>query len=235
MTDPTTSPSPAALEGVARKLDTNTDPKPDELESMLSSVKCAIHDEDHCVGGWLRSRPTWLRRTLLLAALAIPVVPVAVAGLRGDWHTLRTGATTAIAVGLAAFAIACAWLSTRPLQRRGLTRGLDWLLFAGAIGTMSCAAILNHEPGAISAVPAHWHAACSGIGVLVALPAMLAGRLLHRGTLSAPLLTATAAALMANLGLMLRCPVNEAGHCLMGHVSVALWLALPLLLLRRLF
>lgn len=204
-----------------------------DLDSMLQAVHVAIAEEDRSVSGYLRSRPTWMRRLVLMAALSLPLAPTAVAGLRGDWDSLRTGATSIFALAIAAFAIACAWLSTRPLQRRGLIRGLDWALFLGAVAMMACAALVNRDVGASQHTGLDGSAACMGVGVLVAAPAMLAGRLLHRGTLSAPLLTATAAALMANLGQLLQCPVSEASHCLMGHVSVALWLALPVLLARR--
>lgn len=235
MNSPSTQSETGHLKEAARELDAAAAERPDDLDSMLQSVHVAMHDQERGLGGYLRSRPTWQRRTLLLLALSIPIVPTAIAGVRGDWGSLRTGATTAFAILIAAFAIACGWLSTRLLQRRGLTRGLDWALFTAAVGTMVGAALLNREAGAAESASAHGDVACIGIGVLVALPAMLAGRLLHRGTISAPLLTATAAALMANLGLLLRCPVDEASHCLMGHVSVALWLALPVLLARRLF
>jgi hypothetical protein len=197
----------------------------------FSRVQEAILAE-RSAAGWLRSRTTLARVSLLLSA----VLGVALFQLlwfrRADFDLYPT---TPFLVVIAAFSLliglalaAC----VRPLHEprlsawslRGLIGGglvMPLLLYAGQpVHASHPSSIAGAGPDLLPRA-----GACFLYGFLLVLPVLVLARAVDRGEHRigrAALCAGLAAGLTGNLALHLHCPITHAGHLLLGHASLVL-------------
>ena len=226
--DPVLSAHRDALEGEHGGLDAAT------LDAMFTQVEAVNHRNDAGIVGWLRTRSTASRQLMLLGAAALLAGLTALTGLRANLHELSSGyfggALAVFAVGL----VAATLLALRPLHQRALGAAMERLvagtvLFGLLLVAAFSPAVVTDAGGNLFAGAVH----CALLGTAMALPVLLVARLLDRGSLSGPLMSAVAAGVAANLTLMLRCPSTDPAHCVAGHFGVALLLVGLMGVLRR--
>jgi len=218
----------AAWQRAAAQLDASEPPpSDDELGAMLRAVQGEIAVSDGGLGGWLRSRPTWMRRGLLLLALLPPALQTVVGGVRSNLGELSMTYVVVSCGLLATLAVACAWLSARPLQYVALPHASGLRSFAVVTMMLVAVALLGHhgEPLPTAALMGSM-LKCTGFGIAMIVPFLVVAHLADRGSWTAPLFTVSAGALAANAWLVLECPISDATHCLTGHAAIALWLLL---------
>jgi hypothetical protein len=195
----------------------------------FSRVRNAIL-ADRTAAGWLRSRTTVVRVSLLLlAVLAVALVQL-VWFRRAD---LELYPTTPFLVVIAAFSLliglalaAC----VRPLHEprlsqwglRSLIGGglvMPLLLHAGEpVHSSHAASIAGSGPELLPRA-----GACFVYGLLLVLPLLALARAVDRGEHrigAAALCAGVAGGLTANLALHLHCPITHAGHLLLGHATL---------------
>ena len=197
----------------------------------FSSLETRIQAEASAAG-WLRSRTTVTRVSLLLlAALGVALVQL-FWFRRADFDLYPT---TPFLVVIAAFSLliglalaAC----IRPLQEPRLSRWalpgliggglvMPLLLYAGhPVHASHPASIAGAGPDLLPRA-----GACFVYGLLLALPVLVLARAVDRGEHrigGAALCAALAGGLTANLALHLHCPITHAGHLLFGHATLVL-------------
>lgn len=186
---------------------------------LFSSVAHAAALEDASWIGSLRSRPTWLRRSLLLSLLA----GVALVALWTYGASAMAASPLRVGVSLLCFgtlAVALSMLSLRPWHQAALSLRAEasWIG-----GSLLCALGLSLWPGdahdslsalLLGALP------CFVWGVAVALSVFFVMRVIDRGAWISGVLAALAAGLCANFALMTHCPTAGPGHMMLGHFTV---------------
>lgn len=191
----------------------------DAQARLLSSVTQAAAQEDASWLGLLRSRPTWLRRSLLLSLLA----GVALVALSTYGASAMARAPLRVGVSLmffGALAVALSMLSLRPWHQPALSlrAEIGWIA-----GSLLCAIALSLWPGdAHGSVEELLSGAlpCFVWGVAVALLVFFVMRVIDRGAWISGVLAALAAGFCANFALMTHCPTAGPGHMMLGHLSV---------------
>jgi hypothetical protein len=188
------------------------------------------------VRAWLRSRPTSQR-----VALAAGVVVLAALLARrevggGSWA--RPGAEPWL--WLASFAVlAAASLAVllRPLGRSSLSRPAVWAVLASSLALPVAHALSSEEASqfGVGSGVARGALGCFLYGLGLALPFVLLVLLLDRSdrlTARGLVLVAGAGALVANLGLLLHCGLDQQEHLLAGHAPIGLAFLLGLFTVR---
>jgi hypothetical protein len=224
----------------ARAVRTAESDAPIDLDALLARVKSSLAGE-RGARGWLRSRPTWMRRSISIAASTI----LSLFGLVAVRPDLGAYPPWRMAITLGAFIVPLLFtivLSLRPAYRPALKTEI---ILASSVASLGIVLLLSVLP------PAHEaHAAtiamaaadggggampCFFIGVLVSLPVLAIARVLdHRATKMVVVLSAVAAGLTANVTLQLHCPATAPTHLLLGHFSVALVVVVVVALLASL-
>lgn len=194
-----------------------------DLEAMLAEVRQDVARADAGPVGWLRSRSTMTRRVIGFAgALAILGVGLAM-GLRGDLEDYG-----AVRLVLGTFALGTLMglaihQALRPLHEPPLSaNGQRGIVGASLAATCVLALWPSAHGGPLHGEHVFAHAMpCLRTGLLVGLPVYFLLRLLDRSPGStAPFLAACAAGLIGNLVLQHHCANSDAGHLMLGHVSV---------------
>lgn len=196
------------------------------LDGVLGSI-----EKERGFRAWLRSRGTFVRVALPLAAAALVVTFVLLFKLRPDvasWSSVAFGAVVALYALLIGAGIA---LELRPLGRRPLP---GWLRPALASLTLVLPLLLAWIPLAHHAPLAYAPPGksfgqlafgCFAFGTALALPALVllwaADRVGHRSFRLA-FLAAAIGGLIGNLVLQLHCPITDSAHRLVGHGSIGL-------------
>jgi hypothetical protein len=187
---------------------------------LFSSITQAVAVDDASWIGLLRSRPTWLRRSLLLLLLAAIAL--------SSWSAYGASAIALsplrVGVSLAFFGllmVVLSMLSLRPWHQPALSSRAE-MFWVG--GSLLCALGLSLWPGTdryasltellSGALP------CFVWGVAVALPVFVLMRVIDRGAWITGVLAALAAGLCANFALMTHCPTAGPEHMLLGHFAV---------------
>jgi hypothetical protein len=178
------------------------------------------------VGAWLRSRPTWARFALALAAaFACGFAVLSLGhGLRGDlarYPSSRLALSLGLLIGLG---VSSLWAALRPVHVAPLPRSA---LFALLTAATLAVLLLSGVPPAHARDPAALAAhdpsarACFFTGALLGQPflavALVASRLRSALELA---LAAAAAGLLGNVVLELGCPSTDQMHLLEGHAPI---------------
>jgi len=187
---------------------------------------------ERSAAGWLRSRTTLARVSLLLlAVLAVALVQL-LWFRRADFDLYPTTpfmvviAALSLLIGLAL--AAC----VRPFHEPPLSRwGLRGLIGGGLVMPLLLhAGEPVHSSHAASSAGAGAEllpraGACFAYGLLLVLPLLALARAVDRGEHrigTAALCAGLAGGLTANLALHLHCPITHAGHLLLGHATLVL-------------
>lgn len=191
---------------------------------------------------WLRSRPTYQRTALALTVAAL-AVGVAAAKPRADWASYPK-LSASLWFGLFSVgALGSLWLMLAPLGRPRAPVAIRTGSAIAALGLPASYALGLLEPVAHAAQSEHGrdlvrHAAgCFLYGSLLALPFLGLAWALERSdrlSASALLFAGAASGLVANLALLLRCPINDQHHLLLGHATIGIMLAFGLGIASRL-
>lgn len=206
------------------------------LERMFCDVKQQCDRSDHTLTGFLRSRSTTVRRSIVLAVFAA----LAIVG----WHLFplideraRSTGWFLSLTGFALLVVLAMYAVTRPVHLPALPRWKAWLLIAATLAATVLAAFwplptAQGDPhaegvGVMAGV-------CMGVGLLLGVPVYALLRLVDRGNPLGNLLAAAAAGVAANFVLKAHCPVPGTAHELFGHASVAVLFVLGLGLVHRL-
>ena len=195
-------------------------PRASDLEGMYDEVRRQCDKQDRGMAGYLKSRPTRVRRMICFSALALIgtvamlTIPIVDASQRTtEWFVTLTAYL--VLMGLAIQS------ATRPLQLPALPRWRTYLLAALAIAATLVAVLVPGAHAHVGASPQMSFAPCMGTGLLLGIPVYATIRVFDRGNALGGLLAAAAAGLAGNFLLKFHCPVNEAAHVMAGHVSVA--------------
>lgn len=196
---------------------------PADLDRMLADVEREMQQADSSWVFWLRSRATWMRRTIAFGAALLVVVLGGVLVLRPDIGDLGpsylalTVGSLVVLLGLSLHA------ALRPIHypaAPGWQRGAIVALTLASTGAIALLAPAHGVPAGESFMS---HVSpCLFYGLLVGLPVYLLLRLLDRGSSAAALIAACAAGLTGNLVLSLHCPRHDAEHLMAAHFAVAL-------------
>jgi hypothetical protein len=209
---------------------------PPDLDELFALVEQRLAEE-RGVRAWLRSRSTAVRIALSLASLALLAAPMALAWARPDlavYPVFRLGLGMLVIIALLALQLL---LVLRPLSRPPLPA---WASQAAIASALVGLVVLYALPPAHLAHPASlqppgWPALieralpCLGFGLAFGLVSYGLLRLFDRGGTRATrraLLAAAYGGLVANLLLLLHCPVTAPAHLLVGHLGVAVLLLL---------
>jgi hypothetical protein len=178
-----------------------------------------IIDADRNFAGWMKSRPTWMRR-LGAAAPALIILLAVLAIRRPDFHTYpQARMWTTIGVMAVLLAVSLV-LALRPLH---LPRLPDWVHRALTTVGVVVAFLLAAVPAGDAASAPTFGAKCFVIGLLLGVPVYAFARLFDRGANSfSAILAALASGLTGNLALHVHCPRIDATHLLSGHFTVVL-------------
>jgi len=220
-----------------RELDPGEVPGGDALmEHMFADVKSRCERSDRTLAGFLRSRSTAARRTLVLAVFgtlglvgwfAFPLI-----GTEG-----RSVQWTASLVAFCVLLVLAIFMVTRPVHLPALPRWQSICLACVAVGATIVAAFWP-IPAALAA-STHDHGggfmagACMGVGLLLGVPVFALLRLVDRGNALGNLVAAAAAGVAGNFVLKAHCSIAGTSHELLGHASVALIFILGLGLVHR--
>jgi hypothetical protein len=209
---------------------------PPDLNELFAGLERQLARE-RGARAWLRSRSTGVRLALCAASLALLVAGVALAWARPDlavYPVFRLGAGALVIVVILAVQLA---LALRPLSRPPLSA---WVAPAAIAAALVALLALYGLPAAHLAHPASFQAPgwqaliaralpCLAFGLVFALASYALLRLLDRGGTDPTrraLLAAAYGGLVANLLLMLHCPVTAPAHLMLGHLGVAVLLLL---------
>lgn len=213
-------------------------PSAAELDRMYTSVRSQCDASDKTLKGFLRTRATWQRRLLVIAAFAL----IAFTALRTLPMVPESLQSAQWLVTLAAYAVlllVAVFLATRPVHLPQLPRWKANMVAAVTIvATLVAALWPSTEAAAASSsvaadTPPFMFMACMGMGLLLGIPAYALLRLFDRGNSFGNLMAAAAAGLAGNLLLNMHCPVQTGAHALLGHASVAMIFVLGLGLVHR--
>ena len=198
-----------------------------DLEQMFAQVCGQCADEDKSVGGFLRSRPTAIRRLIAFIAFAgILVVAVLTKPLPDG---AITGAWIASSAAFVALLVVTLFAAIRPLYVATLPRTTGYLLGALTIAATVAAALLPLADAHASSGGSLPHpSVCLGMGLLIGLPVYALLRIIDRGNPLGGLVAAAAAGLGGNLFLQMHCPTGDSTHLLMGHATVAIMFVMGL-------
>lgn len=201
------------------------DPGPD-VSQMFAELSAQIDTEQNLVG-WLRSRPTWMRRAFAL----LTFVGVALFGVvfvpRSDFAEyphVRMAVSIVLLGGLLFFSL---MYSLRPLHRQPLSPAGIVTGLVAAIGLSFGLALLPNpyqtDPALLPPNEVWFRALrCLYIGTLLGLPVYVMSRLFDRSRdPSHALFGAAAAGLTGQFVLLLHCPITNPTHLFFGHATVA--------------
>jgi hypothetical protein len=196
-------------------------------DELWKTIEGAVASETGA-RAWLRSRPTGLRMTLVIA-VALAVIGLGASRLRSDWAVYPKAVG---AMWLALYAVsllACVWLVLAPLGRPRPPGAARYALGLAAACLPVAYALGLFEPVASATGSEQGrelvrHAlGCFAYGSLLALPFLgltLTVERRDRLSLGAVLLVAAAAGLVANTALLLHCPLDDSKHLLLGHATI---------------
>jgi hypothetical protein len=204
-----------------------------DVNALFAGLQHQIEHE-RGVLPWLRSRSTRVRIALAATSVLLFVVAVVLGWPRPDrsvYPVLRMALGLLLILGLLGLQLA---LALRPLARPALR---PWVSPAAIAGALLGLWLLYALPAAHLAHPASlqdpgWQALltralpCLRFGLLLALASYALLRALDRGGVGRGLLFAAYGGLVANLVLLLHCPVTAPSHLLLGHLGVAVLLVL---------
>jgi hypothetical protein len=210
--------------------------EPPDLHELFAGLEQQLAGE-RGARAWLRSRSTGARIVLSLASLALLVAVVALAWARPDlsvYPGFRLALGMLVIVVLVGVQLV---LALRPLSRPPLPA---WVSPAAIVGAVTALVALYGLPPPHLAHPASlqapgWQALisralpCLAFGLVFALASYGLLRALDRGGTDPTrraLLAAAYGGLVANLLLMLHCPVTASAHLMLGHLGVAVLLLL---------
>jgi hypothetical protein len=230
--DPAVSPSDAELEralGAAWEGDGALASR--DLDGMLSSVESEIDRSRSSALCWLRSRPTIVRRALMLGSTALLLAATGF-GILSE-AVAKAPARVAIAlVAMSVLLLISMVLAVRPLHRpmpsRAVTLGMAGLTIAA---TFLLSALPVGEPIAPGG-DAGGAAPCMYFGLMIGVPVYALARVLDRGSELTAIMAACAAGLAGNVVLQLHCPLASPAHMLFGHFSVVVVFVAGLALVR---
>ncbi len=213
-------------------------PGSEELDRLYACVRQQCDANDRRFAGFVRTRATWIRRLLVVAAFAL----IAFIASRSLPMIAESARSTPRMMSLAAYLLLlliASFLATRPLHLPPLA---PWKAKAVAGLTVTATLIASLWPRAEAAAasnplatdaPPFMFMACLGIGLLLGLPVYALLRLFDQGNTFGNLMAAAAAGLAGNLLLNMHCPVHSGPHALCGHASVAVIFVLGLGLVHR--
>jgi hypothetical protein len=195
-----------------------------EIDRLFHGVEARVQMGNVGPSGFLRTRPTLVRRVLALLAFAVVVGLTTLAMPPSDWAALMTLRSIAAFGAFGVLLSICIAVALRPLHAPalGVWQGI-LLAKATVVATFVLALVpvtaAAHAPAGMSlfqdASP------CCVLGLLFGLPVYAVTRMLDRGTFLGPLLAASAAGLAGNIFLQIHCPTSDAAHNVAGHASVA--------------
>lgn len=195
-----------------------------ELE-LLAATRARI-DADQSPAGWLKSRPTWLRRTIALSVVGAIVLSALILIRRPDFDDYPTGRML-VTLGVMSLLLAVSLvLGLRPIHRPMLPTWMNrTVTTVGIVAAFVFAAMPSSYIPAMELVPEDplraFGMPCLYFGVLFGVPVYGVARLLDRGgnPVSA-ILAALAAGLTGNLVLLIHCPATDPLHQVFGHFTV---------------
>lgn len=207
-------------------------------EELWTSIEAVIQVETGW-RAWLRSRPTGQRLVFVLIA-ALMAIGLAAFKLRADWAAYPGDSVLAWLSAYSVGVLVSLWLLLAPLGRprpplsvlTGLGIVALALPFAYAFGLL---APVVHAADRASADEVLRRAVrCFTFGLAITLPFLAVTWAVERGDRVPPgkvLLAGAAGGLVANLALLLHCPLNDETHLLLGHapIGVATFLALAVI------
>jgi len=191
-----------------------------DVDALFAAVREEV-DRERGPLSYLRSRPTWVRRALLIGvAIGLPTVLLVSKGvvITTAWATMAVGGVLLLGALLLGGAL-------RPIHRPARPPWRDRILLGAALALPVLVALLAN-PGPDPAPSGGL--ACFLMGVVAGLPIAGFAWLLSRGrTATASLFGATGASLVAFVALHAICGSTHPEHLLVGHASVV-WAALGL-------
>lgn len=190
---------------------------PTDLDALFEATLQA-READRGVSGWLRSRPTWLRRLIATSAVFTMLGAIAIFEPRHDLAEIGIAALLPPALALGVLVLVSIWVALRPMQAPTLSRAKVASLLGICVASAIVVAIYPADEVATGGALAVWP--CFGLGLLVGLPVYALTRLLDRGSRISAVLAAGAAGLAGNLALEVKCAMDGAAHGLGGHASV---------------
>jgi hypothetical protein len=196
-----------------------------DLRGVLAGVRERVAAADRSPLGWLRSRPTAMRRLLGALGALLLLAFTFVLGLRQDLDAYPTLRLAVAVVALGVLLGASLFQALRPLHQPPLAPLPRRLLVAASLLATAFLCLLpDPTPEGLADPHAVAHATpCTLFGLLIGLPVFLLVRLLDRNPAStAPLLVACAAGLLGNLSLQMHCANGDPVHLMAGHFSVLL-------------
>lgn len=221
-----------------RELDTVEAAGDGELvDQMFSNLKARCDKSDRTLAGFLRSRSTTVRRSLVLSIfVALALIGWFAFPLIGEEG--RTVQWTASLVAFCVLVVLAMLMVTRPVHLPALPRWQSVCLVCVAVGATIVAAFWP-VPAALAAATTHDHGggfmagACMGVGLLLGVPVYALLRLVDRGNALGNMVAAAAAGVAGNFVLKAHCSVAGTSHELLGHASVAVVFVLGLGLVHR--
>ncbi len=208
------------------------DMKPDEVEAMLRGVEGALEREEGPLA-WLRSRPTWLLRALVVAS-ALPVAGYlyAVHGLRPDAASYPAFKLLEVVFGLGAAATWSIHLATRPLHRPqpSAEARVVWTLASLGAALLVAAHAVPQVAPLVFGDPFLNGLLCYLWCLYLGTPVLVAGVLFNRHpSPTRVLLAAAAAGLVASIEMELHCATTDRLHVVSSHATAGLTLAVAVL------
>lgn len=173
---------------------------------------------------WLKTRPTWLRRTMAIASAIALFLFALVAVRRHDFSEYPVDRMMLTIAVMLVLLVASLWIGLRPLHQPSLPAWVNGTLTAvSVVATFLFAAV----PTLYLPVAPHVDLLqalgmpCLYLGVLVGIPVYALARLLDRGASPlAAVLAALASGLTGNLVLQVHCAETSPMHLVFGHFSV---------------
>ena len=193
------------------------DPVGDTDLDALFAATARERDAERGPLAWLRSRPTWLRRLVALAAVLACVGTAAWSHPRPDLGEVGWDALVLPTLSLGVMLVAAVWLGLRPLYEPTLAR---WKTTAFLVLCALATVVATLVPAEEASPHGFRIWPCFGIGLLIALPVYAIMRVVDRGSRLSAILAAGVAGLAGNIGLEARCAMDGAAHGLGGHASV---------------
>jgi hypothetical protein len=213
-------------------------PAPLELSAFGKEVAALLDAEDRHPFGWLRARPTWVRRSVLIGLGAGSALLVVAFNQRADLRA-HLGSEAAVSLLLlTCSALGLGWIALTPLHQSWRSDSLvprslrsTGLGLGLGLGALLPAAAAMSASQAWQRTDSMWHSVlpCFLYGGAIAVGLLSGWRVLDRSSIPNRALWASAclmAAIWANVALQLHCPLDHASHLLLGHASLA-----PVLLL----